>query len=479
MKGSILVMDDDEGIRNSLSVMLEKEGYQVFVSEDGEKGVELFAKEGVDVVIADLNMPKMDGLESMKEILKIKPDTIVIILTIQPTIKTAVQAMKKGAYDYIAKDVNRFSFEEISFIIEKGLKERRIRNENVYLREELKKKSDFFNIIGNGPAIKAMLDSVKRLADTDSTVLIQGESGVGKELFAQAVHYSGKRAEYPFVTINCSALPETLLENELFVHERGAYTGASDAKNGLFEVADKGTVFLDEIGETPLSIQVKILRVLEEKEFRRVGGTRDIKVDVRLVVATNKDLNVLVKEKKFREDLFYRLNVIPIFLCPLRERKEDIPLLVKHFIEKYNKILHKRIRGIEEEAVRLLLEYRWPGNIRELGNLIERVITLTDEGKEMVTVKDLPSDFRSPIKNEDGLEQATNMKIAAATAEGGKTPSHVNFKELVSEFEKKVISEVMAKVKKKKEAAKLLNLNPRMLRYLIKKHGLENENKPC
>ena len=460
---SVLVMDDDEGIRNSLSVMLEKEGYQVFVSENGRKGVEIVAKEGVDVAIADLNMPEMDGLEAMREILKIKPDTVVIILTIQPTIKTAVKAMKEGAYDYIAKDANRFNFEELSLIIEKGLRERRIQDENIYLREELKKKSDFFNIIGNSPQIKDALDLVKRLASTDSTVLIQGESGTGKELFAQAIHYSGKRSELPFVTINCSALPETLLESELFGHERGAYTGAVEAKKGLFEIADKGTVFLDEIGETPFSIQAKILRVLEEKEFRRIGGIKDIRVDVRLVVATNKELKTLIKEKKFREDLYYRLNVIPIYLVSLRERREDIPLLIRYFIEKYNKILHKRIKGIEDEAVQLLLNYPWPGNVRELGNFIERIITLADEKKEVITVEDLPSEFHKHFE---------------ATQDTSVTSS-MDFKVLVSEFEKKIVGEALAKAKKKKEAAKLLNLNPRILRYLIKKHGLENESKPC
>lgn len=460
MKGSVLVMDDEEGIRNFLQVMLEKEGYQVFLSENGKKGVEIVAKEGTDVVIADLNMPEMGGLEAMKEILKIKPDTIVIILTIQPTIKTAVQAMKEGAYDYIAKDANRFNFEEISFAIEKGLKERRIQNENLYLREEIKKKSDFFNIIGNSEQIRNALEFTKKVANTDSTVLIQGESGTGKELFAQAIHYSGKRSGFPFVTINCSALPETLLESELFGHEKGAYTDAAETKKGLFEIADMGTVFLDEIGETPLSIQVKILRVLEEKEFRRVGSTRNIKVDVRLVIATNKDLNVLVKEKKFRADLYYRLNVIPVYLAALRERKEDIPLLVRYFIEKYNKILHKRIKGIEDEAIRLLSEYSWPGNVRELGNLIERVITLADEKKEIVTCADLPSEIHKI------LEQPINI-------------SGLDFKALVSEFEKKIISEALARARKKKEVAKLLNLNPRILRYLIKKHGLQNESKPC
>lgn len=461
MKGSILVMDDEEGIRNFLSVMLEKEGYQVFVSENGKRGVELIAKEGVDVVIADLNMPEMDGLESMKEILKIKPDTIVIILTIQPTIKTAVQAMKEGAYDYIAKDANRFNFEEISFIIKRGLNERRTQNENIYLREELKKKSDFSNIIGNSSQIKIVLDYVRRLSSTDSTVLIQGESGTGKELFAQAIHYSGKRAEFPFITINCSALPETLLESELFGHEKGAYTGATEMKKGLFEVADGGTVFLDEIGETPSSIQVKILRVLEEKEFRRVGGTKDIKVDVRVIVATNKDLQILIKDRKFREDLYYRLNVIPVFICPLRERKEDIPLLVRYFIEKYNKILHKRIKGMEDEALQLLLEYPWPGNVRELGNMVERVITLADEGREVIAAIDLPSELK------------------VSTAIFTNLSGGMDFKVLVSEFEKKVIGEALAKAKKKKEAAKILNLNPRILRYLIKKYGLENEGKPC
>lgn len=473
MKGSVLVMDDEQGIRDFFQTLLEKEGYEVFVAENGKKGVEVVAKEGIDVVIADLNMPEMGGLEAMREMLKIKPDTIVIILTIQPTIQTAVQAMKEGAYDYIAKDANRLNFEETSLIIEKGLREKRISRENIYLREELKKKSNFSNIVGNSPVIRNLLNSVERVANTDSTVLIQGESGTGKEIFAQAIHYNGKRNEYPFVVINCSALPETLLESELFGHEKGAFTGAHEVKKGLFEIADKGTLFLDEIGEIPSSIQVKILRVLEEKKFRRVGGTRSIGVDVRLIVATNKDLNSLVKEKKFREDLFYRLNVIPIYLPPLRERREDIPLLVRYFIEKYNKILHKGVKGIEDDAMKLLVEYSWPGNVREVGNLIERIVTLIDEKRETITINDLPSEFlKNNIEKQSG-NQSGNQIL------GDTTDSRVDFKKLVSSFEKRILSEALTKAKRKKEAAKLLNLNPRILRYLIKKYGLENEGKPC
>jgi len=469
MKGRILIIDDNKGIRDFLSVVLERDGYEVFTSENGEKGMEILAREGADVIITDLHMPRMDGLQTLKEAKKISPDIIVIMITVDKSVRKAVEAIKEGAYDYLTKDEEgHLDADQIKLLVQRGLEELRLKEENVYLRDELKKRSNFSNIIGNSPQIREVLEVVKRVADIDSNVLLVGESGTGKELIAQAIHYSGKRAQYPFVTINCSALPETLLESELFGHEKGAYTGASTFKKGLLEVADRGTVFLDEIGEMPLSIQSKVLRVIEEKEFFRVGGTKSIKVDVRLVVATNKNLEELVKGGRFREDLYYRLNVIPIYLPPLREKKEDIPLLCRHFIEKYNKVLHKKIKNIEENAIKALMEYSWPGNVRELENFIERTVALIDEKKEEITLSDLPYEFQTGIYKNEGLN-FQELRPGCA----------VNFKKLVSDFEKRIISEALMKTKKKKEAANLLNLSPRILRYLMKKYGLGNEDKSC
>ncbi|OIO01570.1 hypothetical protein COY52_07230 [Candidatus Desantisbacteria bacterium CG_4_10_14_0_8_um_filter_48_22] len=470
MKDRVLVLDDNEGIRNLLTLILGKNGYEVSAAENGKKGIDIMSRDGADIVVTDLHMPEMDGLQTLKEILKINPEAVVIMMTVDKSIKKAVEAMKEGAYDYIAKDgEDGIDPEEMMLVIERGLKEARLRQENVFLREELRKKADFSKIIGNSPEIKELFRTVKRIADIDSTVLISGESGTGKELIAQAIHYSGIRTAHPFVTINCSALPETLLESELFGHERGAFTGAADSKKGLFEIGDKGTVFMDEIGEMPLSIQSKVLRVLEEKEFRKVGGTKNIKVDARVVAATNRNLQQLIKEGKFREDLFYRLNVIPISLTPLRQKTGDIPLLIRHFIEKHNKLLHKKIRGIREEAVMVLEEYPWPGNVRELENLIERIITLIDEGKEFIAVEDLPSEFRA-AENPRGV---LDGGAAVPGPEGA-----IDFKALVGSYEKKIISAVLGRTRRKKEAAKMLGLNPRMLRYLVKKYGLGNEGKP-
>ena len=470
MKDRVLVLDDNEGIRNLPTLILGKNGYDVSAAENGKKGIDIMSRDGADIVVTDLHMPEMDGLQTLKEILKINPEAVVIMMTVDKSIKKAVEAMKEGAYDYIAKDgEDGIDPEEMMLVIERGLKEARLRQENVFLREELRKKADFSKIIGNSPEIKELFRTVKRIADIDSTVLISGESGTGKELIAQAIHYSGIRTAHPFVTINCSALPETLLESELFGHERGAFTGAADSKKGLFEIGDKGTVFMDEIGEMPLSIQSKVLRVLEEKEFRKVGGTKNIKVDARVVAATNRNLQQLIKEGKFREDLFYRLNVIPISLTPLRQKTGDIPLLIRHFIEKHNKLLHKKIRGIREEAVMVLEEYPWPGNVRELENLIERIITLIDEGKEFIAVEDLPSEFRA-AENPRGV---LDGGAAVPGPEGA-----IDFKALVGSYEKKIISAVLGRTRRKKEAAKMLGLNPRMLRYLVKKYGLGNEGKP-
>ena len=472
MKGKILIIDDNEGIRNFLSVVFERNGYEVIVSENGRKGIDLFAIEGADVILTDFHMPEMDGLETLRGIMKIKPDAIVIMLTIEKTVKNIVTAMKEGAYDYIIKeDEGHVNQEEIEIVVERGIEDAKLKMENAYLREELKKKSDFSSIVGNSIKMKEVFSLVDKVVNADSTVIICGDSGTGKELIAQSIHYNGKRAKYPFLTINCSAIPETLLESELFGYEKGAFTGASATKKGLFEVGDRGTIFLDEIGEMPLSIQAKVLRILEEKEFMHIGSTKAIKVDTRVVVATNKNLEELVKAGKFREDLFYRLNVVPIRLPSLRERGEDIPLLVRHFIEKHNKMLHKNVEGIEEGAMDILRQYLWPGNVRELENMLERTMVLLDAGKRRIGIDDLPADFRSG--NSDP-EKLNSERDGCADGQGS-----LDFKKVVADFERKIIGGVLSKTRKKKEAARLLNLKPRILRYLIKKYGFTKENKFC
>lgn len=398
----ILIVDDERVMRDSLSEWLREDGYEVVAVEDGVQALEKVRNERWDVLLVDLKMPGMDGIEVLDKVKKTNKEIPVIIMTAYATVDSAVEAMKKGAYDYIVKPFNP---EEIGLAIRKIIAYQDLLKENIYLRQELEKKYEFKDIIGKSHKMQEVLALVKTVARSNSTILIEGESGTGKELVARAIHNSSLRSDGPFVAVSCAALPETLLESELFGHEKGAFTGAVSTKKGRFELANKGTLLLDEIGDISSKTQVDLLRVLEEKEFRRVGGTEVIKTDVRIISATNKDLKGLVEEGRFREDLYYRINVVSIQLPPLRDRKEDVPLLVQHFLRKYCIENKKEIDGLSEEAFRFLIKYDWPGNVRELENAIERAVVIT-KGR-IVLLEDLPG----PIRAEGEFKPASNMQL--------------------------------------------------------------------
>ena len=379
MSRKIIVIDDEKLIRWTLEQHLVKEGYEVTTAESAEKGLELIAEETPDLVLLDNRLPGMTGLEMLEKLNVQERGIMVIMITAYGMVETAVKAMKFGAYDYISKP---FNLEEITFVIKKALEAGSLRTEVKQLRQECRSRVD--TIIGECDDMMRVKNLILKISKSDATtVLIQGESGTGKELVAKALHYSSARADKPFMAINCAALPVTLLETELMGHEKGAFTDAKAAKKGLFELADGGTVFLDEIGDMHMSMQAKLLRMLEEKTFKRVGGVKDIKVDVRLVSATNQELAKAMSEGTFRKDLYYRLQVVPITLPPLRERGSDILLLAYHFIEHFNQECHKSVKGISKEAERILLAYTWPGNVRELKNVIERSMILEIESEIM------------------------------------------------------------------------------------------------
>jgi len=372
-KLNILVVDDEVAMRESLRDWLLEDGYEVGLAEDGIHAISIAKEKQWDIILLDLKMPGMDGVETLKKLNKITPDSAVILMTAYATIENAVLAMKEGAFDYLVKP---FDPNEINILITRIIEHKELVLENILLRKQLEEKSQYGEIIGISDAMQNVFDLVSRVAKTDSTVLITGESGTGKELIAQAIHGNSSRCFKPFIAVNCGALPESLLESELFGYEKGAFTGALHTKKGRFEMAHKGTLFLDEIGDISLKTQVDFLRVLQEKEFRRVGGDKLLKVDVRILAATNRDLEKAIKESKFREDLFYRLNVIAIHMPPLRERIEDIPLLAKAFVKKYCFEMNRKIAKVSPSAEKLLIDYKWPGNVRELENVIERALVI-------------------------------------------------------------------------------------------------------
>jgi len=387
-KGTIIVADDEPNIRRILEAALSKEGYSVVTAANGKSALDLISSmPQVDVLISDLIMPDINGVELLEAARQMDPGISVLMITAHGTIKSAVDAMRLGAFDYITKP---FDLEEMKIVVKKALERRHLINENRDLRQQLKRTYRFDNIVGQSSKMQEVYKLVERVADSRASVLIRGESGTGKELIARALHYNSRRAQGPFVPVACIALSEQLLESELFGHEKGAFTGAVAQKPGRFEMAHGGTLFLDEIGDIPANVQMKLLRVLQEREFERVGGLKTIKVDVRLVTATNQELEKAVKEGRFREDLYYRLQVVQIFLPPLREKKEDIPALVEHFIEKYSAENGKRIKYASPEALELMLRYNWPGNVRELENAIERAIVLADPDAQLITPDLLP-----------------------------------------------------------------------------------------
>jgi DNA-binding NtrC family response regulator len=371
---NILVVDDEEIVRESLLDWLREDGYQVEAAEDGFKALEKFRDRSWDIALIDLKMPKMDGLELLGKIKEIRPQTQVVIITAFATVNTAVQAIKIGAYDYLVKPFNP---EELSLLIKRLVESQNLLKEISHLRKELQKQYQFYDLISKSAAMQKVFDLANTTAKSNSNILILGESGTGKELLARAIHNESLRADGPFIAVSCVALTETLLESELFGHEKGSFTDAVAQKKGKFELADHGTIFLDEIGDISPKLQLSLLRVLQEREFTRVGGTKSIKVDVRIIAATNRDLKKAVDEGKFRDDLYYRLNVICIELPPLREHKEDIRLLVHHFIDKFNIEMGGKVERISEEALEILMKYDWPGNVRELENVIERAMVIT------------------------------------------------------------------------------------------------------
>lgn len=382
----ILVVDDEEIMRESLTDWLKEDGYDVLAVQDGFSALEAVQKENYNVMLVDLKMPKMDGLEVLKAVKKMNSDIPVIIITAYATVDTAVAAIKQGAYDYIVKP---FHPEELGLIIKKIIEHQNLVKENILLRKELTRRYEFSDIIGKSPKLQKVFDLIKTVGPTRSTVLIEGESGTGKELVARAIHEASLRKESPFIALACGALPETLLEAELFGYEKGAFTGAVTQKKGKIEIADTGTLFLDEIGDIDLKTQVDLLRFIQEREFRRLGGTEMIKVDVRIIAATNRNLKQMVTEGKFRDDLFYRINVFTITLPPLRERLEDIPLLVTHFIEKFKVETNKNVTRISEDALKVLMDYNWPGNVRELENAIEHAVVVAQT--DTIIAENLPS----------------------------------------------------------------------------------------
>ncbi len=375
-KGRLVVIDDEVNAAAALETLLKDDGYEVARANDARSGLELVEKTDPDIVLTDLRMPGMDGLELLAKIKETRPDTMVLLMTAFGTVKTAVKAMKLGAEDYLGKPID---VEELEIVLEKTLEKKRLLEETRVLRARLDQKYKFENLVGESPGMLQVFKTIRQVAPSSASVLLLGESGTGKELFAQAIHQNSLRKGKPFIRVACASLPETLLESELFGHEKGSFTGALYTRAGRFEAADGGTLFLDEIGDISPTVQVKLLRFLEEKEFERVGGNRTFKVDVRIVVATHRDLKKKIEDGSFREDLYYRLNVIEIHIPPLRERDGDIPLLAHHFLRKYAQANGKDVNGISDEVLALLLRHRWQGNVRELENAMERAVVLSDE----------------------------------------------------------------------------------------------------
>ena len=450
----ILVVDDDQGMREFLEIMLSREGYRVSTASDAGKALSRCRKETFDLIITDLKMPKMDGIGFLKEVKQISPETMVILITAYASGETAVTAMKEGAYDYIEKD---FAIEDFNRIVRNALAKKGVKRDDALFLKEVGEAVGFGNMIGNSREMLKVYTTIKKVADTPANVLILGESGTGKELVAKAVHENSSRRKMPFVVINCGGIPENLLESELFGYIKGAFTGAYSDKAGLFEVAHGGTIFLDEIAELPPLLQVKLLRVVQEKTFRRIGGADDIRVDVRIISATHQNLADNVKSGSFREDLYYRLNVIPLQLPPLRERKEDIPVLTKHFIEKYSREFGKEIKTISAYALELLMQYPFPGNIRELENIIERSIALET----------------SNIILPENLVLSKDLGPGEVTAIPELTDAGLNLNEELARFEKLLIEKAIEKAGgSKTRAAELLKISYDSLHYRSEKLGI-------
>jgi two-component system, NtrC family, response regulator AtoC len=451
---NVLIVDDEEGMRHFLEVLLNRQGYRAVSVEDGSVALKKLEKEQCDLVLMDIRMPKMDGLECLDRMIAMNRSITVIMMSAYGDINTAVEAMKRGAYDYISKP---FKSDEILLTIKKAEERNDLLRENVALKKVVERQMTGFDaIIASNEKMTHIFEIIKKIARYKTSVLVYGESGTGKELIAKAIHTNSDRVDKPFIPINCGAIPETLLESELFGHVKGSFTGAVEDKPGLFEEATTGTLFLDEIGELPLQLQVKLLRALQEEEIRRVGGNKVIKIDVRIIAATVKDLEIEVKNGHFREDLYYRLNVFTIRVPSLSERRDDIPKLVEHFIEKFNARLNKKIRGVTPEAMAKLLDYRWRGNVRELENTIERAMVLAERDKLMLS--DLPA----------------GITAAPATTSNLLIGDDLSIKKSTIVLEKELIIRALKKTKgNKTRAAKILEISHRALLYKLKEYDLE------
>jgi len=457
-RGIIHIIDDEPIIHDVLGQLLTSEGYEVEPSMSGEEALAKHSSQAFDLILLDLLMPGLDGIEVLKRIKRIDPLAMVIVITAYASVESAISAMKMGAFDYIQKP---FKHDDLLMTIDRALEHKRLLDENIRLKDELRQKFGFENIIGKSKVMKNVFDLVKAVAPTRSTILLQGESGTGKELVARAIHQHSNRSEFPFIIVNSGSLPPDLLESHLFGHVKGAFTGAVALKMGLFEAADKGSIFFDEISSLNIETQAKLLRVLQEKEFMRLGGTKTIKVDVRIITATNTDIEDLIRKKTFRKDLFYRLNVIKIELPPLRDRKEDIPLLARHFIDVYSRENKKEIEGISEDVFEILDEYNWPGNVRELENLVERAIVLSKS--RIITRSSLPPFF---LREEAAEEERPE------SLEGS-----LDFKERTRYYQKKIILTALKKTRGvQKKAARMLGVKPTTLNEMIKRLEIDVDN---
>lgn len=449
---SILIVDDEDAQRSVLKGYLEKKGYRIFSASSGNEGIKTVQNNIIDIILSDFKMPDKTGLEVLEEVKKINPEISFVILTAYGTIENAVKAMRLGAFDYISKPVD---LDELDLMIERIIENRNLKSENQILKNQLKEKFKIDSFISQSPKMEEVLSVASRAADSRATVLITGESGTGKEVLAKSIHYVSSRKDKPFVAVNIPALPETLLESELFGHEKGAFTGAEKSKKGRFELAHEGTIFLDEIGDIPINLQVKLLRVLQEHQIEKLGSTDTVNIDVRIIAATHQNLEQKIKDGSFREDLFYRLNIVSLNIPPLRERKEDILPLIEHFIEKYSKENGRENLSLSKETVDTLIKYNFPGNVRELENIIERAVVLSRGNT--ITVNDLPNVVKG-FKAEKEIPANEETTLI----------------EQVEELEKKLIFDALTKSNgNQSQAGRLLGLTERNLRYKMQKYGIK------
>jgi DNA-binding NtrC family response regulator len=458
-KGKILIAEDNELNKETLTEILTEEGYEVKAVNDGREGIEAFLEDQFDIIITDLRMPHVDGLEFLKYIKDANRDSIVIMITGHGTVNNAVTAMKMGAFDFISKPIKD---DLVKLSVSRAMNFAKVCDENISLKEDLKERHDFDKIIGYSDCMKSVFKAIDKVSNSESTVLITGESGTGKELVAQAIHFKSNRRNQPIIPVNCGAIPEDLLESELFGHEKGAFTGAIRSRMGRFELAQGGTIFLDEIGDMSPALQVKVLRVIQERQFERIGGVKTINADVRIITATNQNLEKAVEEKKFREDLFYRINVIPINLPALRERGSDISILANHFLMHFNQLKKKNVERISPDAVNCLIRYSWPGNVRELQNLIEMLVVMKEEGE--ICVDDLPAKIRN-IPN-----GKVNSEIITFSEDG------IDFNDQVNRLEQELLLKALKMSGGvKNRAAKLLNLNRTTLVEKLKRLNITGD----